>query len=137
MQPLTYDLPISKGNNRRVVSGWVILGILSLVAAGIFSLLLVLARTPIIQSLVPFVDFFRIALVVHFNLSVLVWLLSITAASWSLSSRFERRLWDRTSFWLAAAGALVMVLAPFVGIRRLTAPKLLVPLLAFSRRFLI
>ena len=52
------------------------LGLLSLVAAGIFSLLLVLGRTPVIQSLVPFVDFFRVALVVHVNLSVLVWLLA-------------------------------------------------------------
>jgi hypothetical protein len=115
MQPLTYDLPIGNDNNRRVVSAWVILGLLSLVAAGIFSLILVLARTPIIQSLVPFVDFFRIALVVHVNLSVLVWLLAITAALWSLSSRGDCRLWDRTSFWLAAAGAAVMVLAPFAG----------------------
>ena len=115
MQPLTYDLPISDDNNRRVVSAWIILGILSLVAAGIFSLLLVLARTPIIQSLVPFLDFFRVALVVHVNLSVLVWLLAITAAMWSLSSRGDRSLWDRTSFWLAAAGAAVLVLAPFAG----------------------
>ena len=115
MQPLTYDLPISDDKNRRVVSAWIILGVLSLVAAGIFSLLLVLARTPIIQSLVPFLDFFRVALVVHVNLSVLVWLLAITAAMWSLSSRGDRTLWDRTSFWLAAAGAAVLVLAPFAG----------------------
>jgi len=113
--PATYDLPVGDNNRRRVVSAWVILAILSLVAAGIFSVLLVLARTPVIQTLVPLVDFFRVALVVHVNLSVLVWLLAFTAALWSLGSRGERKLWDRTSFWLAAAGALVMVLAPFAG----------------------
>ena len=115
MQDTSYDLPVRNGNTRRVVSAWIILGLLSLVAAGIFSLLLVLARTPVIQSLIPFPDFFHIALVVHVNLSVLVWLLAITAALWSLSSRADRRLWDSASFWLAAAGAAVMVVAPFAG----------------------
>ena len=115
MQSTSYDLPIREGDTRQVVSAWIMLGLLSLVAAGIFSVLLVLARTPVIQSLIPFADFFHVALVIHVNLSVLVWLLAITAAMWSLSSQGERRLWDRASFWLAAAGAVVMVLAPFAG----------------------
>ena len=115
MQPPVYDLPISHDQSRRVIAAWIILGLLSLVAAGVFSLLLVLARTPVIQSLIPFVDFFRVALVVHVNLSVLVWLLSITAALWSLSSRGERKYWDWSSFSLAAVGAAIMVLAPFAG----------------------
>ena len=78
-------------------------------------MLLVLARTPGIQSTIPFVDFFRIALVIHVDLSVLVWLLAISAAMWSLSSKYEVRLWDSVSFWLAALGAVVLVLAPFAG----------------------
>ena len=115
MQSMNYHLPIRNDNARRVVAAWIILGLLSLVAAGIFSLLLVLARTPVIQSLIPFVDFFHVALVVHVNLSVLVWLLAISAALWSLSSNGERPRWDRVSFWLAAAGAAIMVISPFAG----------------------
>ncbi len=115
MQLPTYDLPVTNDSTRRIVSAWVILGLLSLVAAGIFSLLLVLARTPVVQSLIPFVDFFHVALVVHVNLSVLVWLLAISAAMWSLCSTGESKLWDKASFWLAALGAALMVIAPFVG----------------------
>ena len=87
MQSTSYDLPIRNGSTRQVVSAWIMLGLLSLVAAGIFSLLLVLARTPVIQTLIPFADFFHIALVVHVNLSVLVWLLAMTAAMWSQDAR--------------------------------------------------
>jgi len=115
MQPASYNLPVGADSTRKIVSSWIMLGLLSLVGAGIFSVLLVLARTPVIQSLIPFVDFFHVALVVHVNLSVLVWLLAITAALWSLSSRGERRLWDKTSFAVAAAGAAVLVIAPFTG----------------------
>jgi len=112
---MNYHLPIGNDNARRVVAAWIILGLSSLFAAGIFSLLLVLARTPVVQSLIPFVDFFHVALVVHVNMSVLVWLLAISAALWSLSSSGERPYWDRVSFFLAAAGAAVLVIAPFAG----------------------
>jgi cytochrome c oxidase subunit 1 len=115
MQLPTYDLLTGNDHKRQVVTNWIMLGLLSLVAAGIFSLLLVLARTPVIQSIIPFVDFFHVALVVHVNLSVLVWLLAISAAMWSLSSKGEYKLWDRASFWISAVGAAVMVAAPFLG----------------------
>ena len=115
MQLPIYELSIGNNSARRTVSAWIILGLLSLVAAGIFSILLVLARTPVLQTLIPFTDFFHIALVVHVNMSVLVWLLTISAAMWSLGSSGEHKLWDRASFWLAAFGAAVMVIAPFAG----------------------
>lgn len=115
MQPTKYELTLSDEDSRRAVSRWIFLGLLSLVAAGLFSILLVLARTPIIQSLIPFVDFFHVALVVHVNLSVLVWLLTISAALWSTSSTGKWPRWDTASFWLAAIGTASMVIAPFVG----------------------
>ena len=115
MQPLTYSLPVGDLNRRDVVRRWLVLGLLSLVAAGVFSILLVLARTPLIESVIPFVDFFHVALVVHVNLSVLVWLLAISAVFWALASDGEQRRWDRFSFHVAALGTLVVVAAPFAG----------------------
>ena len=80
MQQAIYELPVSGDDARRITSAWLILGLVSLVFAGVFSLLLVLARTPLVQGWIPFIDFFQVSLVVHVTLSVLVWLLAISAA---------------------------------------------------------
>ncbi|MEO8331002.1 MAG: hypothetical protein ABI479_01095 [Gallionella sp.] len=100
--------------NRRLASGWLWLGIASLVGAGLFAILLVLSRTPYIQDIFPWVDFFHSALVVHVDLSVLLWFLAFAGVLWSLdsSSGFIRTGW--LALVLATAGALMIVLSPFV-----------------------
>ena len=115
MQNLGYDLPLGGNAAQRTTRSWITLGLISLILAGVFSLLLVLARTPVIQNWIPFLDFFQISLVVHVTLSVLIWLLSISAALWTLCSPDGRTLWDRISFGLAAVGTAIIVIAPFVG----------------------
>jgi len=111
----SYDLPLRGAANRRNVTAWLTLGLIALVAAGIFSLLLVLARTPVIQGLIPFLDFFHIALVIHVTLSVLIWLLALSAAIWSLSTKNDKPLWDRMSFFMSALGTAIIIVCPFVG----------------------
>jgi hypothetical protein len=115
MQPTGYELTVTGDHTRRITSAWLILGLVSLIFAGIFSLLLVLARTPLVQGWIPFIDFFHVSLVVHVTLSVLVWLLSISAALWSLSSAGEARIWDRISLLLAASGTAIIIVSPFAG----------------------
>jgi len=110
-----YDLPVSSDTVRRTTTAWLLLGLASLVGAGLFSLLLVLARTPAIQEWLPFIDFFHVALVVHVDLSVLIWLLSMAGVLWALSTDRDLPGWDRISFWLAASGTAVVVVSPFVG----------------------
>ena len=110
-----YSLPVRSDSARRSTIAWLLLALLSLLAAGVFSVLLVLARTPFLQDLVPFVDFFRTALVVHVTLSVLVWLLAMSAAMWCLGTRTDNRHWDRISFGLAALGTVAIVVSPFAG----------------------
>ena len=112
---MNYDIPVRGGDAQRITTAWVTLGLVSLILAGVFSLLLVLARTPVIQGWIPLIDFFQVSLVVHVTLSVLIWLLSISAAMWSLCSEGEKRLWDRVSFGLAAIGTGIIVIAPFAG----------------------
>jgi len=115
MQQVTYEFLPGSEHARKTTAAWLKLGLFSLVFAGIFSILLVLARTPVVQGFIPFINFFQVALVVHVTLSVLIWLLCISAAMWSTSCTGDMRLWDRASFTLAALGTGIIVVAPFVG----------------------
>jgi len=115
MQYTTYELLPRDEKLGRTARRWLLLGLVSLLGAGIFSLLLVLARTPAIQELIPLIDFFRVALVVHVNLSVLIWLLSIAGVFWSLSCAHSAPTLDGFSFSLAACGTAIVIASPFIG----------------------
>ncbi len=108
-------LKISHPYQRRLTTWWLALGFAALLGAGVFSLLLVLARTPGIQAFFTAADFFRVALVVHVDLSVLIWLLSMAGVMWSLASRAERPVWDTLSLLLAAVGTVLVAASPFLG----------------------
>ncbi|XVN43391.1 MAG: hypothetical protein RCG15_03750 [Candidatus Rickettsia vulgarisii] len=69
--------------NNKLIGYWLRNGIAALALAGIYSIILVLLRTPLLGSLFSNTEIFRSALVIHVNLSILVWLLSVTAAIWS------------------------------------------------------
>jgi hypothetical protein len=115
MSSVNYGFPISSDIVRRTTTAWLLLGLASLVGAGLFSLLLVLARTPTVQEWLPFIDFFRVALVIHVDLSVLIWLLSMAGVLWALSTDRDMPRWDRVSFWLAASGTVIVVISPLIG----------------------
>ncbi|MDP1940220.1 MAG: hypothetical protein Q8K54_06155, partial [Gallionella sp.] len=102
-----YVLTMPSEAGRRLASGWLWLGIASLVGAGIFAILLVLARTPYLQDIFPWVDFFHTALVVHVDLSVLLWFLAFAGVLWSLNStsRFIGVGW--LALLLSSIGALI------------------------------
>lgn len=118
MQQNNYELTPSGTGTRNATSAWLAIGLVSLVFAGVFSVLLVLARTPIVQGWIPFIDFFQVSLVVHVTLSVLLWLLAVSAAMWSLSTTSDWRTWDRASLLLAILGTAIIIVAPFTGAGR-------------------
>lgn len=115
MSQTGYELFPDGEQAARVTTAWLTLGLVSLVFAGVFSILLVLARTPVVQTWIPFLDFFQVALVVHVTLSVLIWLLSVSAAMWGIATTGEYRTWDRISFLSAASGTAIIIVAPFAG----------------------
>lgn len=109
-----FDLAVPNDGRRTLAIAWLGLGLLALLASGLFSVLLVLSRTPQLQTFFPVADFFRVALVVHVDLSVLVWFLAFGGALWALSGsqRLHGIAW--VAFALSSAGTLVMCVAPFV-----------------------
>jgi hypothetical protein len=64
-----YALPVPTDEPRRAIAlGWLGLALFAIIASGVFSVLLVAARTPFLASLFPVADFFHVALVVHVDL---------------------------------------------------------------------
>lgn len=111
---IDYQLTVIAGERQRLATAWLRLAIAALLASGVFSILLVAARTPFVQALTPGIDFFRVALVVHVDLSVLVWFAAFTAVLWSVAGteRWLHAAW--VAWWLAVMGTLAMSAAPFV-----------------------
>lgn len=109
----TYRLSLARGSQAQA-RAWLWLGLFALIGAGLFSILLVLARTPGLNALLPGGEFFRTALVVHVDLSVLVWFVAIAGMLWSAHAG----AYGRRCGWLAlaacGAGTAMMVLTPFV-----------------------
>jgi len=87
----------------------------TLIAAGLFSLLLVLSRTPGAQDIIPWIDFFHTALIVHVNLSVLIWFMSFSCLFWSIYAGNRLLILDKIALYLCVAGTGLLVAAPFLG----------------------
>jgi cytochrome c oxidase subunit I len=109
-----YSLEVPADSRRLLALGWLWLCVLSLLGAGVFSVLLVAARTPFLSAHIPWIDFFHSALVVHVNLSVLVWSLSFGGILWSLNQRPGRAGLAWAALVLACLGAVIIILSPFV-----------------------
>lgn len=116
--PADYGLAPLAAGQQALARGWLWLAIGSLVGSGLFSVLLVLARTPGVNAWLPAGDFFRVALVVHVDLSVLVWFVAVAGLLWSTNrartAGLRELLWSRSPLLLCAAGALGMALSAFV-----------------------
>jgi hypothetical protein len=110
-----YGLAVARDASARLATGWLVLGIAALVGSGIFSLLLVLARTPGLKELFPVANFFQVALVAHVDLSVLVWFLAFAGVLWSLACDARARHLGWAALALFAAGTLALMLAPLAG----------------------
>ncbi len=94
--------------------GWLALALAALVGAGLFSVLLVLSRAPYVKDLFGVADFFRVALVVHVDLSVLVWFVAFGGVLWTLNGTARALEAGWSALGACAAGTLLMCAAPFL-----------------------
>ncbi len=111
-QAANFTLPAT--GERALARAWLFLALAALIGSGLFSVLLVLARTPGVNAFLPAGDFFRTALVVHVDLSVLVWFSSIAGVLWSLHGRATGSVWGALAWMLCATGTALMAAAPFL-----------------------
>ncbi len=108
------DIPADEAL-RRQSSAWLVLALSSLVIGGLFVILVVLSRTPGIQDLIPWVNFFKTALVIHVDMTVLVWFLAFAGTLWSLNRSPACRICGWPPIVLTAAGMLAIGASPFLG----------------------
>ena len=108
-----FTLPVPNSNACRLTTGWLLLGLSALVVGGLYTILIVLSRTPFFQEIIPWVDFFKTALVIHVNLTVLVWFLAFTGVFWSYTNSGRCLNLGWTALILACIGTVLIVISPF------------------------
>ena len=104
-----------KNDSHSVSLRWLWLGVTALALAGVFALVLVIGRTPQLKALSVMQELFSVALVVHVDLSVLVWFLCIGGMGWSmLASQFSLAppYWAKGGYYTLAAGTALIALSP-------------------------
>lgn len=111
----SFVLDMPAAGARKLTIGWLLLSYGALVIGGLFTILIVLSRTPYFQDVIPFVDFFHTALVVHVDMTVLVWFLGFAGVLWSLNSSTRCLKCGWLALALSVMGTLVITAAPFVG----------------------
>lgn len=114
IKPSLLTVAIPNDQRRALAQSWLWLGLLALIGSGVFSILLVLARTPGVNRLLPGTDFFRVALVVHVDLSVLVWFIAVSGLLWTINCAATGLRWGWYALGLTGVGTFIMSVSPFV-----------------------
>jgi len=100
---------------RNLAGGWLKLGIATLLIAGVYAALLVVARTPVIKEIIPSTNFFYISLVVHVIFSNVFWFLAVAGVLWNMNTtnRFIPLGW--AALMIASVGVGIIAISPFTG----------------------
>ncbi|MCE2926540.1 MAG: hypothetical protein LW823_02690 [Rickettsiales bacterium] len=94
---------------------WLLIGVAALAIAGLYSLVLAGGRSPKIGDSSLLNRLFHEALVIHVDLSVLVWFLAIACLMWSLLMQGSRQVipyLEEGALWCFALGTAAITLSP-------------------------
>ena len=107
----------------KIAYGWLVLAVFSLVFAGIFALLVALARTPVIEGFLPLGrDYIYVALVGHVVLAVVIWFLAFEGFLWVFSTAvlIKKKVFCPALGWaalfLSGAGVALVVISAVFGL---------------------
>ncbi len=113
---------MSLDSSKSLAYGWLAYAVGSLIFAGIFALVVALARTPYIKDLLPGGDYFYIALVGHVILAVVIWFLAFEGFLWILSCAIDTStpvaspVLGWLSLFLSAGGTALIVICALLGL---------------------
>ena len=108
-----FSLP--DGKSQILVKYWLVLAISALALAGLFSLPPVILRGSFFADKLPIEHIFSTALVIHVDLSVFVWFLSIGCALFSFLAPKKHFFIYKIFFLTSAMGMAILTISPFVG----------------------
>jgi heme/copper-type cytochrome/quinol oxidase subunit 1 len=98
--------------------GWLLLAVCALGVGNLMAVVLVLARTPFVSRWLPEQELFRVALVLHVDFSIFIWLLAFGGMIWVLMmpSSFTpcAARWLKRSVLLGLIGAVIMGVSPLI-----------------------
>lgn len=107
----------------KITYAWLLLAVFSLVFAGIFALLVALARTPVIEGMLPLGrDYIFVALVGHVVLAVVIWFLAFEGFLWvvSTTAMLGRKVSSPALAWaaviLSSLGMALVVISAVFGL---------------------
>ena len=101
--------------NRYIFIMWFVLAVSALGFSGIYSILPFILRAPFLAEIFPLQNFFRISLIVHVNLGVLVWFLASNAMFMIKVSKKEFAPIALSGFFASMIGTVFMLASPFIG----------------------
>lgn len=109
-----FELDISNPASARLARGWLLLGIAALIGAGLLAVVLGISRTPgLYQHFPGLMALFYPALIVHVDLSVLIWFMAFGSVLWSLAGNGKYVRLGECGLILASVGTALMVISPF------------------------
>ncbi len=100
---------------RRLLTAWLSLALGSLVAAGVFAILVAFARTPAVEILGNRANLFHLALVAHVTFALTIWFVAFGGVLWVYAAwRSNYRLPRMASWagWAVATGGTVLIAVP-------------------------
>ncbi len=113
MTTQSYELTVPEGFRRSLSIAWLMAAVIALLLSGVFVILIVASRTPGVEALFPFKDFFHLAIVAHVDFSVLVWFAAFGAVLWTLASRPMAPITAWGALAIVAIGSAMLALGPF------------------------